>query len=276
MNFAVPASIGTFDAYLNYVTQIPRLTPEEEKDLSFEFINKGDLEAAQKLVMSNLRFVIHVARGYSGYGLSFPDIIQEGTIGLMKAVKRFDPNMGVRLVSFAVHWIKAEINEFVIKNWGIVKVATTKAQRKLFFNLRKSKKDLGWLSGEDAQTIATDLNVKLSTVYEMESRLSGKDMPFEIDDSSEDYTAPECFLYNYNDDPAILLENLDGVDHDQDLLVTAMEKLDDRSIDILTSRWLNEEKSTLHDLAARYGISAERVRQLEQIAMKKIRSSIEA
>ena len=193
LTLPINLSVGTFDAYLNLVRQMPRLTTEQERELTLKFRDDGDLEAARELVMTNLRFVVHVARGYSGYGLSMPDIIQEGNVGLMKAVKRFDPDMGVRLVSFAVHWIKAEIHEYVIKNWGIVKVATTKAQRKLFFNLRKSKKNLGWLSNDEAQAIADDLNVNLSDIYEMEMRLGGRDTSFDmpIDESADDsFTAP--------------------------------------------------------------------------------------
>ncbi len=273
----VNLSVGTFDAYLNLVRSMPRLTVEEERELTLKYRDEGDLSAARELVMTNLRFVVHVARGYSGYGLSMPDIIQEGNIGLMKAVKRFDPDVGVRLVSFAVHWIKAEIHEYVIKNWGIVKIATTKAQRKLFFNLRKSKQDLGWLSNAEAMAIAENLNVDLSDVYEMEKRLSSHDMSFDMptDESSEETAFyPANYLEQYGADPSDLLENADWEDHGQDLLSEAMAKLDARSIDILTSRWLAEDKATLHELAAKYNVSAERIRQLEQNAMKKIKASI--
>ncbi len=273
----VNLSVGTFDAYLNLVRSMPRLTVEEERELTLRYRDEGDLNAARELVMTNLRFVVHVARGYSGYGLSMPDIIQEGNIGLMKAVKRFDPDVGVRLVSFAVHWIKAEIHEYVIKNWGIVKIATTKAQRKLFFNLRKSKQDLGWLSNAEAMAIAENLNVDLSDVYEMEKRLSSHDMSFDMptDESSEETGFyPANYLEQYGADPSDLLENADWEDHGQDLLSEAMAKLDARSIDILTSRWLAEDKATLHELAAKYNVSAERIRQLEQNAMKKIKASI--
>ena len=273
----VNLSVGTFDAYLNLVRSMPRLTVEEERELTLRYRDEGDLNAARELVMTNLRFVVHVARGYSGYGLSMPDIIQEGNIGLMKAVKRFDPDVGVRLVSFAVHWIKAEIHEYVIKNWGIVKIATTKAQRKLFFNLRKSKQDLGWLSNAEAMAIAENLNVDLSDVYEMEKRLSSHDMSFDMptDESSEETAFyPANYLEQYGADPSELLENADWEDHGQDLLSEAMAKLDARSIDILTSRWLAEDKATLHELAAKYNVSAERIRQLEQNAMKKIKASI--
>lgn len=274
----VNLSVGTFDAYLNVVRQMPKLTVEQERELAIKFRDNGDLEAARELVMTNLRFVIHVARGYSGYGLSMPDIIQEGNIGLMKAVKRFDPDIGVRLVSFAVHWIKAEIHEYVIKNWGIVKVATTKAQRKLFFNLRKSKQDLGWLSNDEAVAIANDLDVEVSAVYEMEKRLGSKDMSFDMsaDDSAEDsYVAPASYLHQHGADPAVLIENSDWEGHEQDILADAMAELDERSQDILSSRWLVEKKATLHELAERYNVSAERIRQLEQNAMKKLRAAVE-
>ena len=270
-------SVGTFDAYLNLVRQMPRLTSEQERDLTLRFRDDGDLEAARELVMTNLRFVVHVARGYSGYGLSMPDIIQEGNIGLMKAVKRFDPDMGVRLVSFAVHWIKAEIHEYVIKNWGIVKIATTKAQRKLFFNLRQSKQDIGWLSNAEAMAIAENLNVELSDVYEMEKRLGSHDMSFDmpVDESGEESTAyPAHYLQQYGADPSILLEEADWEGHGQDKLADAMAQLDARSFDILSSRWLAEKKATLHELAERYNVSAERIRQLEQNAMKKIKTSV--
>ena len=269
-------SVGTFDAYLNVVRQMPQLTSEQERELALRFRDDGDLEAARELVMTNLRFVVHVARGYSGYGLSMPDLIQEGNVGLMKAVKRFDPNMGVRLVSFAVHWIKAEIHEYVIKNWGIVKIATTKAQRKLFFNLRKMKKDLNWLSHDDAQAIAADLNVNLSDVYEMEKRLSSHDMSFDMsndDIDDENYSAPVNYLQKYHADPAELLEASDWEGREHELLTEAMKTLDERSLDILASRWLVEKKLTLQDLAAKYNVSAERIRQLEQNAMKKIRNA---
>jgi RNA polymerase sigma-32 factor len=277
LTLPINLSVGTFDAYLNLVRQMPRLTTEQERELTLKYRDDGDLDAARELVMTNLRFVVHVARGYSGYGLSMPDIIQEGNVGLMKAVKRFDPDMGVRLVSFAVHWIKAEIHEYVIKNWGIVKVATTKAQRKLFFNLRKSKQNLGWLSNDEAQAIADDLNVALSDIYEMEMRLSSRDTSFDmpVDESAEDnFAAPANYLQQHGSDPAELFENADWEGHEHDLLEKALSCLDARSLDILTSRWLAEKKATLHELAERYNVSAERIRQLEQNAMKKIRASV--
>ena len=273
----VNLSVGTFDAYLNLVRQMPRLTAEQERELTLKYRDDDDLDAARELVMTNLRFVVHVARGYSGYGLSMPDIIQEGNVGLMKAVKRFDPDMGVRLVSFAVHWIKAEIHEYVIKNWGIVKIATTKAQRKLFFNLRKSKQNLGWLSNDEAQAIADDLNVDLSDIYEMEMRLGGRDTSFDMpmDDSAEEsFSAPANYLQQHGADPAELFENADREGYEQELLAKALSCLDERSLDILSSRWLSEKKTTLHELAERYNVSAERIRQLEQNAMKKIRASV--
>lgn len=273
----VNLSVGTFDAYLNVVRQMPKLTHEQERELAIQFRDTGDLAAARALVMANLRFVVHVARGYSGYGLSMPDIIQEGNVGLMKAVKRFDPEMGVRLVSFAVHWIKAEIHEFVIKNWGIVKIATTKAQRKLFFNLRKSKQDLGWLSNDEAESIANDLNVEVSAVFEMEKRLGSRDMSYDlpVDVETDDvHLEPASYLYEQNDDPAIALENAEWQGREQKLLSKALDTLDERSLDIVSSRWLAEDKATLHELAERHQVSAERIRQLEQNAMKKLREAV--
>ncbi len=273
----VNLSAGTFDAYLSAISQIPQLTSEQERELAVRYRDLGDIEAARQLVLSNLRFVAHVARGYSGYGLPMADIMQEGNVGLMKAVKRFDPDLGVRLVSFAVHWIKAEIHEYVIKNWRIVKVATTKAQRKLFFNLRKSKAGLGWLSKDDAEAIAENLDVDVKTVYEMEKRLDGRDMAFDlpVDDASEESSsAPINYLEQHGADPALMLENADWKGHKEDLLSSAMAELDERSQDILTSRWLSEEKATLHELAERYNVSAERIRQLEKNAMKKLKAAV--
>ena len=273
----VNLSVGTFDAYLNVVRQMPKLTPEQERELAIRFRDTGDLAAARELVMANLRFVVHVARGYSGYGLSMPDIIQEGNVGLMKAVKRFDPELGVRLVSFAVHWIKAEIHEFVIKNWGIVKIATTKAQRKLFFNLRKTKKSLGWLSNDEAESIANDLNVEVSAVFEMEKRLGSRDLSYDlpVDAESDDVSLePASYLYEQNDDPAVMLETAEWQRREQKLLTKALDTLDERSLDIVSSRWLAEDKATLHELAERHQVSAERIRQLEQNAMKKLREAV--
>ena len=276
---AIPTnlSVGTFDSYLNTVSHMPKLTPELERELALRYRDNDDIEAARELVMSNLRFVAHVARGYSGYGLPLADVMQEGNVGLMKAVKRFNPDMGVRLVSFAIHWIRAEIHEYVIKNWRIVKVATTKAQRKLFFNLRKSKKGLGWLSKNDAEALAENLNVDIKTVYEMEERLDGRDMAFDLptDDSSEDsVSAPVNYLEQHEADPALLLENSDWKGHEEGLLTQALSELDERSQDILKSRWLSEKKATLHELADRYSVSAERIRQLEKNAMKKLKVAV--
>lgn len=269
-------SVGTFDSYLNLIAQMPKLSVEQEQELALRYRDRGDLEAARELVMSNLRFVAHVARGYSGYGLPMADIVQEGNIGLMKAVKRFDPDMGVRLVSFAVHWIKAEIHEYVIRNWRIVKVATTKAQRKLFFNLRKFKKELSYLTREDAEAIAENLDVDIKTVYEMERRLDGRDVGLEPsgDDSEDQVQAPIAYLEQHGADPALMLEASDWEDRKEELLMDAMAGLDDRSRDILSSRWLVDEKATLHELADRYQVSAERIRQLEQNAMKKLRAAV--
>ena len=273
-------SIGSIDTYMAAINQLPRMEAEEEQALATRFREDGDLEAARQLVLANLRFVAHVARGYTGYGLPLPDLIQEGNIGLMKAVKRFDPNVGVRLVSFAVHWIKAEIHEYIIQNWRIVKVATTKAQRKLFFNLRKYKQRLGWLNQEEAQTVADELGVDIETVYEMEGRLSSQDMAFDAADDTEESEreapAPVHYLQQANADPADLLEDEDWEANTQHKLISAIEQLDDRSRDILQSRWLSEEKLTLHDLAARYNVSAERIRQLENSAMKRIKQSMAA
>lgn len=270
-------SVGNLDTYLSAIGQMPKLSAEEEHELAVRYRDLGDLDAARKLVMSNLRFVAHVARGYSGYGLPLADIVQEGNVGLMKAVKRFDPDMGVRLVSFAVHWIRAEIHEYVIKNWRIVKIATTKAQRKLFFNLRKCKKSLGWLSKQDAEAIADNLDVDISTVYEMEKRLDGRDMAFDLspDENGEDTpAAPVNFLEKQDADPALLLENADWNGHKEDILHNALATLDPRSQDILACRWLNDQKSTLQELADRYEVSAERIRQLEKNAMNKLKAAV--
>ncbi len=270
-------STGSFDSYLNAVSQMDKLTAEEEHKLAVLYHEQGDLDAVRALVMSNLRFVVHVARGYSGYGLPLPDLVQEGNIGLMKAVKRFDPAVGVRLVTFAVHWIRAEIHEFVIKNWRIVKIATTKAQRKLFFNLRKSKKQLTWLNHAEAEAVADDLGVKVDTVYEMEKRLysgdTSYDAPAEDDTSDDKFYAPANYLQQHNADPAAILESENFKDHKEALLSEALSELDERSQDILTSRWLNEKKSTLTELAHRYNVSAERIRQLEKNALQKLKSS---
>jgi RNA polymerase sigma-32 factor len=267
-------------AYIQAVGGIPVLTVERERELAEDLYFNENLEAARELVMSHLRFVVHIARSYSGYGLAEADLIQEGNVGLMKAVKRFNPEKGVRLVSFAVHWIKAEMHEYVLRNWRIVKVATTKAQRKLFFNLRGAKKTLSWLTAEEAQAVADDLGVDVREVYRMESRLTSKDVAFDspLDaDDDESWHAPQFFLEDKsNNDPAQQLESLDTQQNSESQLHAALADLDERSRDILAQRWLSEEKSTLHELAAQYGVSAERIRQLEQNAMKKLRGAIAA
>ena len=272
-NLPVPSVVGSLDAYISAVHRIPVLSQEEEQALSRRYQEEEDLASARKLVMSHLRFVVHVARGYSGYGLQIGDLIQEGNIGLMKAVKRFDPDQGVRLVSFAVHWIRAEMHEFILRNWRIVKVATTKAQRKLFFNLRKSKKRLGWMNAAEVSTVAKDLGVPEATVREMESRLSGRDIGFEAPaDADEDAKpAPEAFLIDEGADPYDNIADADQADNQLETLTDALRKLDSRSRDIIQRRWLNEEKATLQDLADEYGVSAERIRQVEANAMKKMR-----
>ena len=264
-------------AYIQTVNSIPLLTAEEEKDLGYRLQEQGDLEAARLLVLSHLRFVVHIAKSYNGYGLAQADLIQEGNVGLMKAVKRFDPTLGVRLVSFAVHWIKAEIHEFVLKNWRIVKIATTKAQRKLFFNLRGAKKSLTWLNGKEVEAIAADLNVKPETVREMEGRLSSTDAAFDgyMDDDEASY-APVNYLEDQRYNPASMIEARDTDADASSRLQAALEQLDERSRDILQKRWLNEEKATLHELADIYGVSAERIRQLEKNAMKKVKTAMQA
>ena len=276
----VPSPIGSLDAYIGAVYQIPVLSAEDEQALARRYRDEEDLDAAQELVHSHLRFVVHVASGYMGYGLPLGDLIQEGNIGLMKAVKRFDPSVGVRLVSFAVHWIRAEMHEFILKNWRIVKVATTKAQRKLFFNLRSSKKRLGWMNAEEVSTIAQELNVPEREVLEMESRLSGRDIGFDapVDDDDERVPpAPSAFLVSDEGDPAIAYEREDRQDHRLELLREGLSELDERSRDIIQRRWLNpDSKDTLQVLADEYGVSAERIRQVEANALKKMRAMIAA
>ncbi|HEY1991702.1 MAG TPA: RNA polymerase sigma factor RpoH [Gammaproteobacteria bacterium] len=270
--------VGSLDAYVQAVHGIPVLTPEQEKALAVRFHDEQDVEAARQLVLHHLRFVVHVARGYLGYGLPLGDLIQEGNIGLMKAVKRFDPNVGVRLVSFAVHWIKAEMHEYILKNWRIVKVATTKAQRKLFFNLRKSKKRLGWLNRAEVETIAKDLKVSPEEVLEMESRLAGQDVGFDLTPETEDEdsvsVAPVTYLADEGADPAESIERADSDTRNGARLEHALVGLDERSRHILQRRWLDEEKATLQELADKYRISAERVRQLENNAIKKLRTAM--
>jgi len=267
------------DAYVQTVTAIPVLTADEERELAERLYFESDVDAARQMVMSHLRFVVHVAKTYSGYGLPLGDLIQEGNVGLMKAVKRFDPTMGVRLVSFAVHWVKAEMHEFILRNWRIVKVATTKAQRKLFFNLRSMKKGLGWLTNDEVDAIAEDLGVEAKTVRQMEGRMSSVDTAFDAPegtDDEKDVWAPAYFLEDKTGDPSTQLENSNWKEDSQRRLMQAMTELDDRSKDILARRWLTDDKATLHELAAEYGVSAERIRQLEKNAMKKIRFSMEA
>lgn len=270
---------ANLEAYVHSVNSIPLLTPEQERELAERLFYQQDLEAARQMVLAHLRFVVHIARSYSGYGLAQADLIQEGNVGLMKAVKRFNPEMGVRLVSFAVHWIKAEIHEFILRNWRIVKVATTKAQRKLFFNLRSQKKKLAWLSNDEVHRVAETLGVEAREVREMESRLTGQDMAFDpaadADDESA-YQSPAHYLEDHRYDPARQLEDADWSDSSTASLHEALEGLDDRSRDILYQRWLAEEKATLHDLAAKYNVSAERIRQLEKNAMNKLKGRIEA
>ena len=270
---------ANLEAYVNTVNSIPLLTPEQERELAESLYYEQDLGAARQMVLAHLRFVVHIARSYSGYGLAQADLIQEGNVGLMKAVKRFNPEMGVRLVSFAVHWIKAEIHEFILRNWRIVKVATTKAQRKLFFNLRSQKKRLAWLNNDEVQRVAESLGVEPREVREMESRLTGHDMAFdpaaEADDDSA-FQSPANYLEDHRYDPARQLEDADWTDNSTSNLHEALEVLDDRSRDILYQRWLAEEKATLHDLAQKYNVSAERIRQLEKSAMNKLKLSIAA
>lgn len=267
------------DAYVASVASIAVLSAEQEKSLAERLFFHNDLEAARQLVMSHLRFVVHIAKSYSGYGLPLADLIQEGNVGLMKAVKRFNPEVGVRLVSFAVHWVKAEIHEFILRNWRIVKVATTKAQRKLFFNLRSAKKRLSWLTNDEADAVAKDLGVEARVVREMEGRMAGQDTSFDgyaDDDSDTAYQAPAYYLEDRNSDPSMLLEDSDWSDSSIARLTNALAQLDERSRDILQKRWLSEDKATLHELADTYGVSAERIRQLEKNAMKKLKGSMEA
>ncbi|MFN4321870.1 RNA polymerase sigma factor RpoH [Aeromonas media] len=270
---------GSLEGYIQAVNSIPVLSAEEERELAMRLQQGGDLEAARQLVMSHLRFVVHVAKSYSGYGLPQADLVQEGNIGLMKAVKRFDPSVGVRLVSFAVHWIKAEIHEYVLRNWRMVKVATTKAQRKLFFNLRKSKKRLGWLNHEEVQAVAADLGVSAADVTEMEARMSNYDQAFDLvgDDEDEGGFAPVHYLEDKSSDLAATIENDNWDSHAARRLSAAMATLDERSQHIIRARWLDEEsKTTLQELADNYGVSAERVRQLEKNALKKLKDAMVA
>lgn len=280
MALTVPQS-GSIEAYVQSAYGIPMLTAEREHELATRLHDDNDLQAAQELIMSHLRFVIHVAKGYAGYGLAQADLIQEGNVGLMKAVKRFNPEMGVRLVSFAVHWIKAEIHEFVLRNWRIVKVATTKAQRKLFFNLRKNKKRLGWFSNAEVSHVAESLGVSEKDVMEMESRMTSQDQTFEMSNDDDDNAAgsnfaPAQYLEDADSDIAVQVEENNWEQHANKRLANALVALDDRSQDIIKTRWLDEDKATLQELADKYQISAERVRQLEKNALNKLKNGMAA
>ena len=272
-DLALTGAVGSLDAYLERVSHIPVLTREEERALADRFRRDDDLGAARQLVLSHLRFVVHIARGYGGYGLPVGDLIQEGNVGLMKAVKRFDPSMNVRLVSFAVHWIRAEIHEYVLRNWRLVKIATTKAQRKLFFNLRRLKKNLTWLSAEETAAVARDLGVTTAEVTEMEKRLSARDLSFDPTPESdeEEVYSPAAYLASPDSDPAESVESAEWEVDSSNRLQEAMGNLDDRSRDILQRRWMTEDKATLHELADKYGVSAERIRQIESNALGKLR-----
>jgi RNA polymerase sigma-32 factor len=276
LELALP--LGSLDNYIQAVNSIPALSAEEERELASRYREEDDLDAARSLVVSHLRFVVHVARGYSGYGLPLGDLVQEGNIGLMKAVKRFDPSLNVRLVSFAVHWIRAEIHEFILRNWRIVKVATTKAQRKLFFNLRSAKKRLGWLNPQEVQAVAEDLGVAPQTVLEMEARLSAHDAAFDGHGDGEDdedhHTAPVAYLPDLRMDPARQVENSDWEQYHHGQLYEALADLDERSRDIVEKRWLTDQKLTLQELADKYQVTAERIRQLEKNAMKKLQRGL--
>ena len=278
---AIPMTLptGNMDAYISAAFQLPILSAEEEHELAVRLRDRQDLDAARNLVMAHLRFVVKIARGYSGYGLPQHDLIQEGSVGLMKAVRRFDPDMGVRLVSFAVHWIKAEIHEYILRNWRIVKVATTKAQRKLFFNLRSSKKRLGWFSKQEVEEVAEDLGVKPETVLEMEARLANYDLAFDgagTEDDESPNMAPAAYLPDLRNEPSTQIEQADSAAFQREGLYTALDSLDERSRDILQRRWLAESKETLHELADEYGVSAERIRQIEAAALKKLRTTLVA
>jgi RNA polymerase sigma-32 factor len=276
---ALLGPIGSFDAYVDAVSRIPVLSREDELELATRFRRDDDLDAARQLVLSHLRFVVHIARGYHGYGLPMGDLVQEGNVGLMKAVKRFDPAVGVRLVSFAVHWIRAEIHEYVLRNWRLVKIATTKAQRKLFFNLRKYKRSLGWLSAEETQAVARDLGVSPAEVTEMERRLASRDLSYDpapdADEEEESYS-PSAYLPAPDADPAIAVERAEWDDDVTDKVAHAMSQLDARSQAVLRARWMTDQKATLHELADQYGVSAERIRQIEANAIKKLRKLVVA
>jgi RNA polymerase sigma-32 factor len=269
--------VGNFDSYLDRVSRIPVLSRERERDLAERFREHDDLDAARELVLSHLRFVVHIARGYSGYGLPMNDLVQEGNVGLMKAVKRFDPTVGVRLVSFAVHWIRAEIHEYVLRNWRLVKIATTKAQRKLFFNLRRLKKNLTWLSPEETRTVAAELGVSEAEVAEMEQRLAARELSFDpTPEEDEEGYGPASYLPAPAADPAELAEEEEWAESSSTQLAQALEQLDDRSRNIVRRRWMSETKATLHELAAEYGVSAERIRQIEAGAISRLRQYLPA
>jgi len=277
-DLALAGPLGSLDAYLDRVSRIPVLTRDEERALAVRFREHSDLDAARQLVLSHLRFVVHIARGYSGYGLPVGDLIQEGNVGLMKAVKRFDPSLNVRLVSFAVHWIRAEIHEYVLRNWRLVKIATTKAQRKLFFNLRRLKKNLTWLSAEETAAVARDLGVTVSEVTEMEKRLAARDLSFDpapVADDEETFS-PAAYLPAPGSDPAESVEDAESADDTGARLKGALGRLDARSRDIVEQRWMSEGKATLHELAGKYGVSAERIRQIESSALGKLRGLMAA
>ncbi len=270
---------GSIESYISAAYRVPMLSETEEHELAVRFRQQQDLAAAQRLILAHIRFVIKVARNYAGYGLPQQDLIQEGTVGLMKAVRRFDPDMGVRLVSFAVHWIKAEMHEFILRNWRIVKVATTKSQRKLFFNLRSSKKRLGWFSNAEVHEVANELGVKPETVLEMEKRLSSSDISFDLptDDDDDDLSvAPASYIADSRLEPQAQLESSDLEEKNSSMLYAALSTLDERSLDIIQTRWLEDSKTTLHDLADKYGVSAERIRQIEKAAMEKIKTGMVA
>jgi RNA polymerase sigma-32 factor len=278
MNLQLSMPVGSLESYVQSVHAIPMLSQDREHELFKRFQSDGDLDAARELVLSHLRFVVKVARGYSGYGLPQADLIQEGNIGLMKAVKRFDPEYGVRLVSFAVHWIRAEIHEYILRNWRIVKVATTKAQRKLFFNLRSAKQRLGWLNREEVESVASDLGVTPADVIEMEKRMAAYDASFDGSpaDEDDDTVSPALYIEDMREGPEQQLETLETETGDQDRLRMALESLDDRSREIIRRRWLENDKSTLHELAEKFKVSAERIRQLEQNALNNMRQAIAA
>ena len=273
---ALMGPMGSLEAYISIVNQTPVLSREEERELAYRFQNENDLDAARKLILSQLRFVVHIARTYSGYGLPLADLIQEGNIGLMKAVKKFNPDRGTRLVTYAVHWIRSEIHEFVFNNWKIVKGATTKAQRKLFFKLRNAKKSIGWLTNDEKKLIAKDLGVKPTDVATMEQRFASVDMPYDLGhtDSDEDYISPAGFLPSPDSDPSSIVENDNWLQGKKEQLSSALEGLDKRSKEILMSRWLTDEKVTLKELAKQYQVSIERIRQIEEEAIQELREHL--